>query len=85
MSAHEEKMLLMLLDKVRNKRLSEAVEMLWNEGLISPTALERLYINTEVERCVRAGKAKVQAIQQVAEKIPCSFEKARAAVYNKHF
>jgi len=56
---------------------------MWDEGLLNRKALERLYIGKEVERRVRAGEMKVRAIEQLSEELGCSYEKIRAAVYQK--
>ena len=56
---------------------------MWNEGLLNRTALERLYIEREVGRRVRAGESKTKAIEQLSEELSCSFEKVRSAVYHK--
>ena len=56
---------------------------MWNENLLDKRALERLYINSEVDRRVRAGEGKTKAIEQISQELGCSYEKARGAVYNK--
>lgn len=71
------------MDMVKNKSLSEAITTMWSRGLLNKVALERLYINNEVQRRVRAGEVKVRAIEQLSREMSCSYEKARAAVYRK--
>lgn len=83
MNLIERKLLISLLGIVQNKSLSEAVKMMWQQGLLNRTALERLYIGNEVQRRVRAGEVKVRAIDQLSREMNCSYEKVRAAVYNK--
>ncbi|MBR5808065.1 MAG: hypothetical protein IKY24_05530 [Alistipes sp.] len=83
MNLTERKLLISLLGIVQNKSLSEAVKMMWQQGLLNRTALERLYIGNEVQRRVRAGEVKVRAIDQLSREMNCSYEKVRAAVYNK--
>lgn len=83
MKLSERKLLISLLDRVQNKSLFEAVEAMWQLGLLNRVALERLYINNEVQRRVRAGEIKVRAIDQLSKEMNCSYEKVRAAVYNK--
>lgn len=83
MKHNEKKLIRSLLDKVYNKSLSEAVDIMWQQGLLNRVALERLYINNEVQRRVRAGEVKVRAIEQLSQEMSCSYEKIRAAVYNK--
>ena len=72
-----------MLDNVHNKSLSEAVSIMWQQGLLNKAAIERLYINNEVQRRVRGGENKTRAIAQVSMELECSYEKARAAVYYK--
>lgn len=83
MKQTERKLLISLLDQVRDKSLAEAVKTMWQQGLLNRVALERLYINNEVQRRVRAGEMKVRAIDQLSKEMNCSYEKVRAAVYDK--
>ena len=83
MKLTERKLLISLLNVVQNKSLSDAVKEMWQQGLLNKVALERLYINNEVQRRVRAGEIKVRAIDQLSREMNCSYEKVRAAVYNK--
>ena len=77
------KLLNSLLGQVRHQSLNGAIEQMWDEGLLNRKALERLYIGKEVARRVRAGEMKVRAIEQLSEELGCSYEKIRAAVYQK--
>jgi hypothetical protein len=72
-----------LLQKLRSKSIAEAVDVMWESGLLNMTALEKLYISTEVQRRVRAGEVKTRAISQLSQEMSCSYEKVRAAVYCK--
>lgn len=83
MKLTERKLLISLLNVVQNKSLSDAVKEMWQQGLLNKVALERLYINNEVQRRVRAGEIKVRAIDQLSKEMNCSYEKVRAAVYSK--
>lgn len=83
MKQTERKFLISLLERVQNKSLNEAVEAMWRQGLLNKVALERLYIHNEVQRRVRAGEVKVRAIDQLSKEMNCSYEKVRAAVYDK--
>ena len=83
MKSTERKLLTSLLEKIQNKSLPEAVEMMWQQGFLNKVALERLYINNEVQHRVRIGESKVKAIEQLSKEMSCSYEKIRAAVYNK--
>ena len=79
----ERKMLHSVLSGVQNKSLNEAVALMWQQGLFNRAAVERLYINAEVNRRVRAGELKVEALRHISNEIECSYEKVRAAVYSK--
>ncbi len=80
---NKRKLLCSLLDRVERNNIYTAVEQMWNEGLLNRTALERLYIEREVGRRVRAGENKTKAIGQLSEELSCSYEKVRAIVYQK--
>lgn len=80
---NKQKLLNSLLSRVRQKSLHGAIEQMWEEGLLNQTAIERLYIGHEVERRVRAGEGKMRAIEQLSAELGCSYEKVRAAVYQK--
>ena len=83
MELTERKLLISLLNVVQNKSLSDAVKVMWQQGLLNKVAVERLYISNEVQRRVRAGEIKVRAIDQLSKEMNCSYEKVRAAVYSK--
>ena len=56
---------------------------MWNDKLLDIKALERLYIDNEVEHRVRTGEIKTKAMEQLSVELGCSYEKVRAAVYHK--
>ncbi len=72
-----------LLDSVRGKSATGAVEQLWDMGVINRTSLEAIYISKEVDRRVRTGEKKTAAIAQLASEMACSYEKVRRVVYGK--
>ena len=80
---NKQKFLNALLERVQKKSLYEAVEQMWNEGLLNLKKLEQLYTVEEVGRRVRVGETKIRAIEQLSEELNCSYEKIRAAVYQK--
>ena len=80
---NKRKLLIALMNKIGRNPLPEAIEQMWREELLDIKALERLYINSEVERRVKAGEGKTRAIEQLSQELGCSYEKARGAVYNK--
>ena len=80
---NKRKLLISLYNKIGRSNLTDAIEQMWNEGLLDKRALERLYIGTEIGRRVRAGEVKTQAIEQLSRELNCYYEKIRAAVYHK--
>lgn len=80
---NKRKFLISLLDNIEQTNISSAVEQMWDMGLLNRTALEKLYIDKEISRRVRAGESKTRAIEQLSEELSCSYEKVRAAVYYK--
>lgn len=81
MELQERRLVAVLLNNLRNKSLTDAVSMMWRQGLLNRTALERLYITAEVEHRVRNGETKSGAIERISKEMSCSYEKVRAAVY----
>jgi hypothetical protein len=84
MTPIKRKLITSLLNKVQHRNLAEAVELMWDSNLLNRKALEKLYIDNEVGRRVRAGEIKVRAIEQLSTDLGCSFEKVRAVVYDKN-
>ena len=84
MTPVKRKLLRSLLNKVQQRPLNEAVELMWESDLLNKKALEKLYIDNERERRVRAGEVKVRAMEQLSTELGCSFEKVRSAVYSKN-
>ena len=80
---NKRKLLTALTNKIARASISEAIEQMWNDKLLDIKALERLYIGNEVERRVRAGEVKAKAMEQLSIELGCSYEKVRAAVYQK--
>ena len=76
-------MLTSLLSSVPSGNLHDAVNAMWQRGLLNRVAIERLYIQNEVNRRVRGGEAKMRAIEQLSSELGCSYEKVRGAVYSK--
>ena len=76
-------MLTSLLSSVPSGNLHDAVNAMWQRGLLNRVAIERLYIQNEVNRRVRGGEAKMRAIEQISSELECSYEKVRGVVYSK--
>lgn len=67
MNQNERKLFISLLDRVQQKSPREAVEYMWQSGLVNRKAIERIYITSEVNRRVRLGESKCKAIEQVSK------------------
>lgn len=83
MNTTERKLLTSLLSSVPSGNLHDAVNAMWQRGLLNRVAIERLYIQNEVNRRVRGGEAKMRAIEQISSELGCSYEKVRGVVYSK--
>ena len=80
---HKRKLLTTLLKRVEQHSVRESLNLMWEQGLLNKKPIERLYINSEVDRRVRAGEIKTNAMKQLSLELNCSYEKIRALVYNK--
>ena len=69
--------------EMRGLGSDEVLDRLWREGLIDMTALERRAMRREVMRRVSAGETKCRAMDAVAARFGCSYEKVRAEIYRK--
>lgn len=59
------------------------LEGLLAEGLIDLRATERLAIRRAVEQLFEEGLGRCEAMEVAAQRFCCSYEKVRAAVYEK--
>lgn len=75
------RLFLPLLIELRNMPTDDALERLWNEGLIDMLAIERRAIARAVRRYVRKGELKYRAMERAAFEFDCSYEKVRRIVY----
>lgn len=83
MTGHEERLAGMVFRTIRGLGGREAARQLMREGLIDRTACEGLCIRIEVERLARQGVPRCEALRLTAEKLCCSYEKARTLFYRK--
>ena len=83
MKTTERKLLTSLLSSLPRGNLHDAVNAMWQQGLLNRVAVERLYINNEVNHRVRCGEGKMRAIEQLSKELGCSYETVRGAVYSK--
>ena len=84
MTTAERRIVAPLLDEAAAIGGGEAVvRWLWREGLLDIRGAERRAICREVDRRVRRGQGRCRAMDEVADRYGCSYEKVRAAVYAK--
>lgn len=85
MIRHEQNMLYPLYNIVRGRQTCDVVDMLWRRGMLNRAAVERCYFKREVMLRLQDGRAKTKkvAMMDVARISGCSYEKVRAAVYEK--
>lgn len=69
--------------EMRGLSSDEVIDRLWREGLIDASALERRAMRREVMRRVKTGEPKCRAMDAVAVRFGCSYEKVRAEMYRK--
>lgn len=83
MTPATEELLEPLWGEVADMNGAEAVAALCRMGLVSRRAAERLYARFEVERLVRGGEGRCRAVERVADRLCCSYEKVRGFVYDR--
>lgn len=71
-----------LVMELRSKPTDVALEWLWSEGIIDVAALESRAIRRAVEHRYRKGERKTRAMDAVAHRFGCSYEKVRKIVYS---
>ena len=84
MTQKERKIYVVLNNRLQGKSKEKTVDWLWQEGLLDFTRLEQLYIREKVQHLVDCGTPKMEAIDQLAREMNCSFEKARNATYKSN-
>lgn len=70
--------------KERFRGHEELLEALYREGLINHREAERAAIRAAVEGLNSEGLGRCEAMEVVAQRFCCSYEKVRAAIYQKH-
>lgn len=72
-----------LCRQMAGMKSAAVVERLFELGVISPVLCERLAIRTEVERRVRLGEGRCEAMEAAAIDFHCSYAKVRQTIYYK--
>ena len=80
---HKKRLAAILLREIGGLEGEQAVERLFELGLVSRRGCEQRAICDEVERLERQGMARCEAFEAAAQKLCCSYEKVRGAFYNK--
>ena len=85
MKQHEKSILYPLYGMVRGRTSNEVIDILWRKGMLNRVALERYYFEREVSRRMReqSDRNKKRVMIDVARESGCSFEKVRAAIYQR--
>lgn len=81
MTKHERRLLEAAYGAVRGLTGRQAVERLFEAGLISAAACERQAIVGEVDRLTAGGMQRCDALHAAARTFCCSYEKARSGYY----
>lgn len=84
MTRHDEMLAETALREVKGLTTAEAVQRLFELGLISRRNCERQAIRNEVRRLEREGVSRCGALEAAAGKYCCSYEKARSAFYTNY-
>lgn len=82
-SQHKRKLIAIIKRNSAEYLSDSALEWMFREGIIDIRAVERMAIRYMVEQLVRSGERKMRAIDEVADQLNISFEKAREAVYRR--
>lgn len=83
MTAQRRELLRFLLDATEGLERDAAIERLFDLGAFSERSCSHAAIRAEVERCVRLGTGRCEAMEAAAIRFCCSYSKVRGAVYYK--
>lgn len=83
MTTMQEKLLRFLLSETEGLGRVEAIGRLMELGVVSQCGCERAAIRTDVDRLVRRGSPRCEAMEDAAVRFRCSYAKVRGAVYYK--
>lgn len=83
MTKSEKAILQQLQQALQNRTPEQIVDYLWRSSLLNRTAIERLAIRKEYNQLVKQGMARCSAMESIAAKYCCSYEKIRFIIYKK--
>lgn len=83
MTALDRELLGQLEARLKGLGRRDALAQLLSDGLLDRTACERAAMRRSVDRLVREGAGRTDAMQRTARTFSCSYGKVRAAVYRK--
>lgn len=74
----------LLLERCRGLSSSRTIELLLSHGLLSHTRIRAFVAGEKVDKLLRGGMKKVEAMQVVAEEMGCSEATVRNYLYYKY-
>ena len=82
-AAYRDELVTHVVRAVDGMSSAEAVEFLWNRGLLDRRGVEAEVAREEMERLTREGMPRCRAMEEIAERLCCSYEKIRGFIYSK--
>ncbi|WP_298032327.1 hypothetical protein [uncultured Alistipes sp.] len=84
MTQHEKRLAGVLLRELRGLKGGQAVERLFELGLVNLRTCEQRAVRGEIERLAGQGIPRCEAMHITADKFCCSYEKVRSYYYNTY-
>ena len=84
MTQHEKRLAGVLLRELRGLKGGQAVERLFELGLVNLRVCEQRAGRNEIERLGAEGMPRCEAMHATAELFCCSYEKIRSYYYNSY-
>ena len=84
MTQHEKRLAGVLLRELRGLKGGQAVERLFELGLVNLRVCEQRAVRGEIERLGAEGMPRCEAMHATAELFCCSYEKVRSYYYNTY-
>ena len=81
---HKKRLAAILLREIDGLEGEQAVERLFELGLVSRRGCEQCAIRDEIGRLEKEGMSRCEAFEVTAGKLCCSYEKVRNAFYNTY-
>ena len=81
---HKKRLAAILLREIGGLEGEQAVERLFELGLVSRRGCEQRAIRDEIGRLEKEGMSRCEAFEVTAGKFCCSYEKVRNAFYNTY-